>query len=77
MARVGNVGAIFMDSNITTTSPTKHVDIMYNYLNEYAEDKVAKIAFVKSTTNDNIILTINVSAELHEKHLKKMVGEKL
>ena len=39
MVRVNNVGAIFMASNITTTSHTKHVDIRYKYVNEYVEDK--------------------------------------
>ena len=35
MVRVNNVGAIFMASNITTTSHTKHVDIQYKYVNEF------------------------------------------
>ena len=38
MVRVDNVGAIFMASNITTTSHTKHVDIWYKYVNEYVKD---------------------------------------
>ena len=29
-----NVGAIFMENNVTTTSQTKHVDIRYKYVNE-------------------------------------------
>ena len=45
-ARVDNVGAIFMGSNITTTCSTKHVDIRYKYVNEYVEDRVVKIVFV-------------------------------
>ena len=46
MERVGNVGAIFMASNITTTCCTKNVDISYKYVNEYVEDRVVKIVFV-------------------------------
>ena len=46
--QVDIVGAIFMASNITTTSPTKHVDIRYNYVNEYVEDEIVKIIFVVS-----------------------------
>ena len=42
MARVDNIGAINMASNITTTSNTKHVNIMYMYVNEYVEDEVVK-----------------------------------
>ena len=76
MVRVDNTGAIFMASNITTTCHTKHVDIRYKYVNEYVEDGVVMIAFVKSADNDSDILTKNLSAELHKKHSKKMVVEK-
>ena len=71
------VGATFMASNITTTCCTKHVDIQYKYVNEYIGDGVVMIIFVRSAVNDSHILTKNLSAELHEKHSKKMVGEKL
>ena len=43
MVRVDNVGAIFMESNITTMCCTKHVDIRYKYVHEYVEDRVVKI----------------------------------
>ena len=76
MTRVDNVGAIFMASNITTTCHTKHVDIQYKYANEYVQDGVVKIVFVKSAENDSGILTKAISAELYEKHSKKMVVEK-
>ena len=46
-----------MASNITTTSCTKHVDIRYNYVNEYVEDEITKIIFAKSAENDGNILT--------------------
>ena len=55
MVRVDNVGTIFMASNITTISPTKHMDIV----NEYVKDGVVKIAFAKSTDSDSNILTKN------------------
>ena len=76
-ARVDNIGAIFMASNVTTTCHTKHVDIWYKYVNEYVEDGIVKIIFVKSADNDSNILTKNLSTELHGKHAKKMVIEKL
>ena len=44
--RVNNVGAIFMASYIMTTSQTKHVDIWYEYVNEYVKDGIVKIIFV-------------------------------
>ena len=57
MFRVDNIGAIFMASNITTTSCTKHVDIRYKYVNEFVEDEIVKIVFVKSADNGSNILT--------------------
>ena len=76
MVRVDIIGAIFMASNITTTYSTKHVDIWDKYVNEYVEDGVVKIIFVKSVENDSNILTKHLSAELHKMHSKKMVVEK-
>ena len=64
-----------MACNITTTCHTKHVDIRYKYVNEYAEDRVVKIIF-KSTDNDSNILNKNLSPELHKKHSRKMAGGK-
>ena len=74
VVRFDNVGTIFMASYITTTPHTKHMDVRYKYANEYAKDEVLKIIFAKSESNSNI-LTKNISAELHEKHSKKMIGE--
>ena len=76
MVKVDNICAIFMASSITTTCHTKHVDIQYKYVNEYVEDGAVKIVFVKSADNDSNILTKNLSAELHEKHSKRMVVKK-
>ena len=76
MVRVDNVGVIFMASNITAMNHTKHVDIRYKYVNEYVEDGTVKIIFVKSADNNSDILTKNLSAELHNKHSRKMVVEK-
>ena len=66
-----------MECNITTTSQTEHVDIRYKYVHQYVEDRIIKIVFVKSACNDSDILTKNLSTEMHEKHSKKMVDEKL
>ena len=71
--RVDNVDSIFMASNITTMWHTKCVDTRYKYVNEYAEDRVVKIGFVKSADNDSNILTKNLSVKLHERHSKMMV----
>ena len=53
------------------------MDIRYKYVNELVENIVVKIVFVKSADNDIYILIKNLSAELHEKHLKKLVGDEL
>ena len=71
MVRVDCIGAIFIASNITTMSCTKHVDIRYMYVNKYVEDGIVKVVFVKSADNDSVILTKNVSAELHESTKRK------
>ena len=66
-----------MASSITTMSHIKHVNIRCKYVNEYFEEGVVKIIFVKSAENDSHILTKNLSDELHKKHSKKMIGGKL
>ena len=45
---------------------------LVKYVNAYVEDGIVKIISVKYSD----ILTKNFSAELYEKHSKKMVGEK-
>ena len=51
MVRVDNLGMIFMASNITTTSCTKHVDIKYMYVTEYVKVKSAAIVSSWFLTN--------------------------
>ena len=76
MVMVDNIRAIFMATNITTTSCTKHVHIRHEYMNEYVKDGVVKIIFVKFSENDYNVLT-KKSAELHEKHSRKIICEML
>ena len=45
-------------------------------MNGYVEDRAVNNIFLKSAGNDSNILTKNLIAELHEKHLKKVVIEK-
>ena len=59
MARVDNIGAAFVASNINTTSCTKHIDARYKYVGAYVEKRVVKKFFVKSAENDSNILTKN------------------
>ena len=48
---------MYVASDITTMPHTKHVDIKYKYVNDYAEDGVVKMIFVKSNENDCDVLT--------------------
>ena len=58
IVRVDNVGSVFMAKSITTTGRTKHVDIRTKYVNEYVEDGMIKIIFVKTEDNLADCLTI-------------------
>ena len=76
IVRVDNVGAIFMSKNVTTTSRTKHVDVRYKYVNEYVEDGVIKILFVKSEDNEADGMTKNLGGEQYEKHNARMICDR-
>ena len=73
IVRVDNVGAIFLSGNINTASRSKHIDIRTNYVNEYVEDGVLKIVFVKSADNTSDMMTKNLGGELHVKHSSGLV----
>jgi hypothetical protein len=38
IVRVDNIGAIFMMGNVSTSSRTMHVDVKYQFVQEYVED---------------------------------------
>ncbi len=76
VVRVDNIGAIFMSKNVTTTTRTKHVDVRYKYVNEYVEDGIVKVIFVKSEENEADVFTKNLGTELHNKHCTKLIGPK-
>ena len=73
IVRVDNIGAIFMSNNITTTSRSKHVDVRTKYINEYVEDGILKIIFVRSKDSDLDIMTKNLSGEGYSKHSNKLI----
>ena len=72
--RIDNVRAIFVASNVTTMSNTKHMD---KNVNEYMENGVVKIILFKSAENASNIFTKKINGELHKKLSKKMVCEML
>ncbi len=73
IVQVDNIGAIFMAQNVTTTSRTKHVDIRYKFINEYVEDGIAKVIFVKSKENDADIFIKNLNGDQHAAHSSKFI----
>ena len=76
MARVDNVTAIRMSENITATTRTKHIDIRMKFVHEYVEYGLINIIFARSKGNDSDILTKNLPSDLHQKHSKKLIGDK-
>lgn len=78
IVRIDNVSAIFMSKNITTTSPSKHIDICTKYVNEYVEDGVLKlkIIFIKSQDNDSDIMTKTLIGEFYDRYSKKLIARK-
>ncbi|CAJ1934699.1 unnamed protein product, partial [Cylindrotheca closterium] len=72
--RVDNTAAIFMATNVTTNQRTRHVDIRTKFVTQYTgPDGILKILFVKGTDNESDIMTKNVTGNLHEKHIPKMM----
>ena len=72
--RVDNTAAIFLSNNVTTNQRTRHVDIRTKFVMQYTgPDGMLKIIFVKGIDNDSDIMTKNVSGDLHEKHVPKMM----
>ena len=63
-----------MSNNVTTNHRTRHVDIRTKFVMQYTgPDGMMKIIFVKGTENDSDIFTKNVTGELHDKHIPKMM----
>ena len=73
IVRVDNVGTIFMGTNATTSSRTRHIECCTKYVQEYQEDGVAKIIFVKSESNILDIMTKNIQGNLYDKHSSELV----
>ena len=75
VVNVDNMGTVFMSKNISTTGRSKHIDERTKYVNEYVEDGMLKIVYVKSEENDADIFTKNKGSELHGKHAVKFAVE--
>ena len=73
---VGNVGAIWMSNNRTTSDKTKHIDIRTSYVKEYQEEGKIIIKFVKSEDSEAHIFTKNTTNVIFQNHQKKLVWDK-
>ena len=73
---VDNVGAIFLDKNKAVSDRTKHIDMRYHFVREFIEDGVVKVVFVRSEDNDADLFTKNVSSDIYEKHMSKLIWKK-
>ena len=78
MVRDDNFGVVLMAGNIIAISCMKHVDIGYEYVNNYVGDGIVKIVFVKSTENDSDMLMKNLSGDLMQSiHAKWQVRSQI
>jgi hypothetical protein len=75
VVRVDNAGPIFMLENVSASSRTKHIDIIYNFVREFVEDKFIKITFVCRDENVLDGFTKNVSGDIYDKHCKEFIAE--
>jgi len=73
--QVDNTGAIFMSKNVTTMNCTKHVDVRTKFVNEYVEDGIIKIVFIKSQDNNSDIMMKNVGGDLYSRHSTKLIKD--
>ena len=60
VVNVDNMGTVFMSEHINTTGCSKHIDVRTKYVDEYVEDGVLKIVYVKSEENDADIFMKNL-----------------
>ena len=67
------MGAIFMHENVTTSNRTKHVDTRYRFVNEFVEDGLIEIIFVKNKDNVADIFKENTSSDIKNLHHNKMM----
>ena len=73
VAKVDNVGAMFLSNNHAMSQRTKHISIRQHFIRQFVEDGIIKVIFVRSKSNDSDIFTKNLSKDLYEKHRKKIM----
>ena len=66
-----NVGAIFLSHNAKNSNWTKHVDIRAHFVQQYVEDGIIKVIFVRLAENEADMFTKNVQGVIFRKHATK------
>ncbi len=65
IVRGDNVGAIFMAKNVAVSQRIKHIDVRYQFVQEFVMDEFLKIIFLRTAENQADIFTENVDGDLH------------
>ena len=73
VARVDNVGAMFLSNNHALSQRTKHISTRQHFIRQFIEDGIIKVIFVRSKSNDSDLFTKNLSKELFNKHKNKIM----
>ena len=71
VVQVDNVGAIYLAEG-GDGKRTKHIDIRYHFVRQYAEDGVVQIVFVKSGENVADVFTKNTAGHVYIEHNKNI-----
>jgi len=70
-----NVGAIYLANNHSMSQRTKHIDTRRHFVREFVEDEILKIVFVPTKQNEADIFTKNVSEDIFNIHVPKLMEE--
>jgi ribosomal protein L7Ae-like RNA K-turn-binding protein len=69
-----HLGTIFMSENASTSSRTRHIDIICEHcVREYGADGFIKIIFVRSEENLADEFTMNVTGDIYDAHVKEYI----
>jgi hypothetical protein len=75
IVKTDNVGAMFMAQNSSSGVRTRHFNTQYHFVQENLEEGIIKIEFVKSVDNESDIFTKNVTQEIYERHVEKILED--
>ena len=62
-----------MSENVTSTTRTRHMDARYWWITDMQDEGMIKVDFVSTKENISDIGTKNVTGEVLEKHLPKLL----